>query len=191
MIQTKIVVAIERSEIVHSLEDAHQRLFKWLDDLPDAYWEEGPPGKWTVGQQIRHLLQSLSQLNKALGIPKVFLGWRFGIANRPVRSYDEVVARYKARLTANPGVVAPAARGMPVPTQDERPDMVKRLRREEKRLSRTALKWSDRDLDRYILPHPLMGKMPIRELIMWTAFHTEHHLRQLENNYGPNTKKSN
>ena len=46
-----------------------------------------------------------------------------------------------------------------------------------------AIKWKDTDLDTLILPHPLLGKMPIREIVMWTAHHTAHHTRTLIENY--------
>jgi len=42
---------------------------------------------------------------------------------------------------------------------------------------------SDKHLDTLILPHPLMEKMPIREIIMWTAYHVELHMETLTTEY--------
>ncbi|WP_231962837.1 DinB family protein [Polaribacter sp. KT25b] len=42
---------------------------------------------------------------------------------------------------------------------------------------------SEKNLDTLVLPHPLMGKMTVREIIMWTAYHTEHHTKTLQNLY--------
>ncbi len=35
--------------------------------------------------------------------------------------------------------------------------------------------WSDKNLDKVLLPHPLLGKMMVRELLHFTYFHTDHH----------------
>jgi uncharacterized damage-inducible protein DinB len=48
-------------------------------------------------------------------------------------------------------------------------------------------KWTDPQLDQYIAPHPLLGKITLRELAFFTIYHTQHHLsiineRLLENN---------
>ena len=37
-------------------------------------------------------------------------------------------------------------------------------------------KWSDAKLDKYIAPHPLLGKITLRELAYFTIYHIQHHL---------------
>ena len=37
-------------------------------------------------------------------------------------------------------------------------------------------KWDDKQLDKYLAPHPLLGKITLRELSYFTIYHTEHHL---------------
>ena len=37
-------------------------------------------------------------------------------------------------------------------------------------------KWKDAQLDQYIAPHPLLGKITVRELCYFTIYHTQHHL---------------
>jgi hypothetical protein len=37
-------------------------------------------------------------------------------------------------------------------------------------------KWADSQLDQYIVPHPLLGKITLRELCYFTIYHTYHHL---------------
>jgi hypothetical protein len=34
-------------------------------------------------------------------------------------------------------------------------------------------------LDQYLVPHPLLGKITLRELGYFTIYHTQHHLRNL------------
>jgi hypothetical protein len=61
--------------------------------------------------------------------------------------------------------------------------LLNRLQVESKKLQYKTRKMSDKNLDILILPHPLMGKMPVRELLMWTSYHVEHHTKQLIESY--------
>ena len=36
------------------------------------------------------------------------------------------------------------------------------------------------DLDKYVLPHPLLGKVTLREMLYFTIHHNEHHLELLK-----------
>jgi len=40
------------------------------------------------------------------------------------------------------------------------------------------------DLDRVMLPHPLLGKLTLREMLFFTIYHVEHHLGILRQGLG-------
>jgi hypothetical protein len=72
---------------------------------------------------------------------------------------------------------------MKVPTLNEKEYILSRLQTEQKKLQYKTKKISNKNLDTLILPHPLMGKMPIREIIMWTAHHVEHHTETVKSKF--------
>ena len=39
--------------------------------------------------------------------------------------------------------------------------------------------WRDTDLDKYFLPHPLLGKLTIREMLFFTLYHDRHHVNNV------------
>jgi len=174
---------MDKNAIADLLEEKRQALFDWLDNQDDETWESGPQGKWTTGQQILHLLQSIKPLNNALSMPKFVLLYKYGKANRPVREYDTVVKRYQERLKKSHGGTFAPSRNMKIPSIKEKQYLLNRLQVENKKLQYKTRKISDKNLDTVILPHPLMGKMIVREIIMWTAYHIEHHTKQLIENY--------
>ncbi|MFC4721824.1 DinB family protein [Geojedonia litorea] len=175
---------MEKEAIADLIDEKHQYLIEWLSSHDDEKWEQGPEGKWTTGQQTLHLLQSIKPLNDALSFPKFILRYKFGKANRPVRDYQTVVSRYQERLKNVPeGIVSPFSKGMRVPKLSDKKYLLNRLQVESKKLQYKTRKLSDVNLDTLILPHPLMGKMPVRELLMWTAYHVEHHTIQLQQHY--------
>ena len=174
---------MDKEVIANLIDEKHTNLITWLVEQPDESWELGPENKWTTGQQALHLLQSIKPLNNALSLPKFILRYKFGKANRPVRSYNAIIERYQERLKDVKGKTFKGSQNMKVPTLKEKEYILNRLQTESKKLQFKTKKISDKNLDTLILPHPLMGKMPIREIIMWTAHHVEHHTETLMNKY--------
>lgn len=174
---------MNKEDINLALEEKHQTLLNWLGDLEDDKWELGPSGKWTTGQHVLHLLQSISRLNLALSLPRFILRYKYGKANRKVRDYNSVVNRYHERLKESNGATFGPSRNMKIPKLKDKSYLLNRIQTENKKLQYKTHKWTNEELDSFILPHPLMGKMPVREMIMWTAYHVEHHTKTLIENY--------
>ncbi len=172
-----------KQETITILNQKHQILYQWLKNHPDSKWAEGPDGKWNTGEHIVHLIQSAKALNKALWLPKFFLKYKFGVNNRANRTYDEIKNKYHHKLAAYPGLIANISKNMPQIVSDNKNLYISKLKKEQTTLSIKFQKWKEKDLDIYLLPHPLLGKMTIREIVLWTAYHTEHHYKILKANY--------
>lgn len=174
---------MKKDEIIDLLENEHRKLFDWLEKQPNSNWEKGPEGKWTTGQHILHLVDAIKKLNKALSYPKFILKSKFGISNRELRPYKAVANRYQEKLAQNQEKAKTYNTGMKVPTLKNKNRLIETLVIQNKKLQLKTHKWKNHHLDTLILPHPLMGKMPVREIIMWTAHHTAHHTETLKENY--------
>ncbi|WP_138434484.1 DinB family protein [Winogradskyella algicola] len=174
---------MDKEEIANLIDAKHSELINWLEQQPNETWLQGPTGKWTQGQQALHLLQSIIPLNNALSLPKFLIRYKFGKSNRPVRDYNTIVKRYHERLKDAKGKTFKGSQNMKIPEIDEKQYILNRLQTESKKLQYKTKRISDKNLDKLVLPHPLMGKMPIREIIMWTAYHVEHHTATLKEKY--------
>jgi hypothetical protein len=98
------------------------------------------------------------------------------------RSYEEVVRRYEDKLAAGgraSGRFVPPLQ--PVHTVER---MRADLRKLVGRLGTRVGKWSERKLDNILLPHPLLGKLTVREMLYFTAYHVDHHQRIVERDKG-------
>ena len=171
---------MNRSQIEEVLREKQSDLRSFLNAHPDDLWDKGPEGKWTTGQHIIHLTIGTQALNKALTMPKFLLSYKFGKANRDVRSYDEVVPRYKEKLAvavANGGVGSRFTKDLAATPQAGKKELIADLDAAIEKLIKKLNRQSEANLDKYLIPHPLMGRMILREIIMWTAHHTEHHHR--------------
>lgn len=129
------------------------------------------------------LVNSLQLLNNALSYPRFFLKYKFGLSNRPSRSYEEVVKKYQEKLEENKDKTIAFNENLKSPLLKDRPRLLTRLQIQHKKLQYKTRKISDVNLDTLVIPHPLMGKMTVKELIMWAEYHTEHHTTILKNLY--------
>ena len=104
------------------------------------------------------------------------LRWYAGKPNRPSRSYDELIAKYKTKLQQGgkaSGKFVPAI----ISLKEGKEKMLGNFSRSMNRLIHgIEHNWNDQQLDQYIAPHPLLGKITLRELGYFTIYHTHHHL---------------
>lgn len=126
--------------------------------------------KWSVAEQLIHLNVAAQALGTALGMPKIALR-AFGSSSDGSRSYDELVAFYQEKLKNVPPTTGfePERRGKSWDEIKAKWQGMGRLY--EKNLDR----WSEKELDKRQLPHPLMGKLTLREMLYFTHYHTLHH----------------
>lgn len=174
---------MNKQNIADLLEEKHKDLFTWLDKQPEEKWKYAPKGKWTTGQHIVHLVDVIKRVNHALSFPKFILRYKFGKANREVRTYETVVQKYKDKLPKNQEKAKKFNAHIKKPNLQERKKLLTTLQIQNKKLQHKTKKWSDKNLDNLILPHPLLGKMPVRKMIMFMGYHTEHHKNILERDY--------
>jgi hypothetical protein len=51
-------------------------------------------------------------------------------------------------------------------------------------LGRALGRWSEQELDRVTLPHPLLGKLTAREVAYFTVYHGRHHVEAVRRRLG-------
>jgi hypothetical protein len=171
---------MEKEEIAQLLDESYCQFIDFVQESDTDFWLYAPDSKWTTGQHTLHLLQSIKPLNLALSLPRFLLVWKYGKANRKVRPLEQVIQRYNERLSEHTGKVFKASENMDIPAISDRDYLLGRLQVEHRKLEYKTRHISDKNLDTLVLPHPLMGKMPIREIIMWSAHHVDHHLQTLK-----------
>ena len=170
-----------QAEIVAGLNARFDTAALWFAQRPEATFCSGPDGRWTEGQHLDHLIKSTKPLNLALRLPRIALRLKFGTASRPGESMEAVVERYEGVLAGGG-----KASGRFVPPEVHAKDksgLIETFRHEGKRLVDAVGNWSESDLDKYVLPHPLLGNLTVREMMFFTYHHMGHHLETLARDY--------
>lgn len=174
---------MHKDKIADLLEEKHHILLHWLEKQDDEKWNYGPENKWTTGQQALHLLKSIKPLNDVLSMPRFLFKYTLGTTNAEIRDYETIVRSYLIQLEEFKNRPDKKSKTLKVPKLGDKRYILTRLQVESKKLQYKIRRISDKNLDTLVLPHPIMGKMPIREILMLTAYHVEHHTKQLQEMY--------
>ncbi len=138
----------------------------------DAFFAHIEPGKWSAAENVHHLLLAVRPLLLAFALPHWALRL-FGKPSRASLSYEEVVTLYQEKLRMGAKASLPY-----IPSRKNQGNKEKQMEKMltgYKRLQINLKPWPDALLDRYFLPHPILGRITLREMICFTIYHIQHH----------------
>ena len=163
-----------KDEIKQALTESFAAVKACMADLSEEALHFKSGDKWTPAENLSHLISSSYPLSSALNKSKIFFRM-FGTSKNGSRSYHELYDTYKEAIQT-PVPVA----GTPFAPKEEDVNNIEKMLNNwdiiiEKFQTRID-KWSESDLDKYRAPHPLLGKLTIRELLYFTNFHNYIHL---------------
>ena len=171
---------MNKQEIAQQLQANYADFAQVFRSLSEADYRHAPEGKWANGQHLDHILRSVGPVNMAYGLPPFLLRLLFGKANRPSRTYAGLVEKYQAKLAAGGRA---SGRFVPPPADWQRREkLLAALERQVQRLAEKTTHLTESQLDTLLLPHPLLGKLTLREMLYFTIYHAEHHRTAVERN---------
>lgn len=132
---------------------------------------------WSPAETVRHLTKTTRPVVKALKMPRLLLRLLFGKATRASMTYDEFSARYLQALAegGQAGRFAPSSQSLD-DRQTWRTAIMRDFTDVNAQLRSAIHRWPDTKLDRFQLPHPLLGKLTVREMLIFTLYHHRHHV---------------
>lgn len=169
-----------RSGLAKRFVDVEREVADFFSSLRDDEFVHRVDDAWTPAEHLHHLNISVSAVAKALSYPKLLPRILFGRARGLSRTFEAVRDTYRDLLAGGGG-----ATGAYVPTRDDpapaqvparREALLARWGRVNARLVAGAESWTDAHLDRIRLPHPLLGKLTVREMLFFTLYHNRHHV---------------
>ncbi len=170
-----------RDEILASLQRLHGESKQFLDTLTDAEFFASQGEKWSPAEQVRHLTKSVRPVAKALRLPRIMLALLFGYRHVASRPFTEVQTFYQNKLKTGvtAGKFAPSPQPAPKDLHARRAEIMNHWQATQHNLQKAIASWSETALDRYRLPHPVLGKLTLREMLFFTLYHNAHHVRQI------------
>ncbi|MFT7497720.1 MAG: hypothetical protein ACI8QP_000299 [Porticoccaceae bacterium] len=158
---------MKKQEILDDIKKITDVVISYVENLTDEEVKKSIGGKWSVNGNIEHLTKSIKPLTKAHKVPKFLLNYKFGKMNREGRSYEQVLNKYNKAMENN---LAPSPNPF-APKENDTTDrnyILNDYKIETKKLLKSLNRWDEKDMDTYILPHPAIGKLSIREMLYFT-----------------------
>ena len=169
-----------KAEIITASEKIFRQFSDTCTGIDETAMFRKPDEKWSVAENIKHLVISTKMTRLAYALPKFMVRWVAGTPNRPSRTCEELKAKYYKKLSEGGRA---SARFVPKPIEikyGKEKLMDEWERSTGKYLQSLAKNRTEADLDNYLARHPLLGRMTLRELCCFTIFHTEHHLKTIQ-----------
>jgi hypothetical protein len=167
-----------RSDLITSLQESGQRAESWFLEIParDFFTRQGED--WSASDNVDHLIKAVQPVAKALKLPKFTLRAMFGKPQKKSLSYEELCHLYRREISKGA-----QASGRFLPDQDnpaghvekKQQELVAKFSKAGAELVSALEKWDEEHLDEYLLPHPILGKLTVREMLFFTIYHNLRH----------------
>ncbi|MBE7437280.1 MAG: DinB family protein [Spirochaetales bacterium] len=169
-----------RTEIQSALLEQLARLRSFYASLPGPVFFTKPPTGWSPAGNVRHLTNATLALLVGLSLPRFLLRLLFGKSKKPSQRTATIRSEYLAHLNAG----ATAGIYTPLPLPELRPRaqerMLDRLESMSLCLLRRLNAFTEEDLDRLSLPHPILGRRTLREMLLFQFLHNDHHTNKVK-----------
>ena len=164
---------VSKLEILAALESNARSIVEFFSSLPDRVALEGDADHWSPAHHLVHLTKASVSVERALGSG--------ALPRHPTarsRAYAEVRDAAAAAVagTAKEKLLE-MGRTVAVAPGVEVADITRAFARASAGLRTAASSWTEEALDRHAIPHPLMGELTVREMLLFFVLHERHHLK--------------
>jgi hypothetical protein len=170
-----------KTELITALKDSHQRITTWFIEIPVENFFARHGEVWSPSDNVDHLIKSHKPISKALRLPKFTLKAMFGTPEKSSMSYKKLCQIYRDELAKGAqasGRYLPNQENPGKYAEEKKQELLEQFSKAGTELVSVAEKWDENELDGYLLPHPLIGKLTIREMLFFTIYHNLRHASQ-------------
>lgn len=167
-------------DLINALKDSAQRAEDWFREIPADVFFTRQGDVWSASDNVDHLIKAVKPISKALRLPRFTLHTMFGKPEKPSITYEELCQIYRDAL-AN----GAQASGRFLPDQDspkdageKKKELLEQWSKASSELVSVVEAIAEGELDQYLLPHPILGKLTVREMLFFTIYHNLRHASQ-------------
>lgn len=142
-----------------------------INSIDNIAFNNNIPSKWSIADHLEHLIMANGLLGISLRLPRIIIE-QIGGKPEILRSSEEVITIYQRKLangakssfTYNPKFLF------------KNKNITSKLWKNSYQLLLSTIEsWEETDFDKYCMPHPIIGKVTVREMLFFTTYHLYHH----------------
>lgn len=160
---------VSRDNLLTALAGAATEIGHYFGGLDAAVFLDGTEERWAPAHHLDHLIRSNGPVAGGLGVARARLQV-LPPQHRP-KNYAEVRNSYQAVLATG---ARASGRWLPQP-EGTQAALVERYRASLDALAQALEGWTDPELDAWAMPHPALGVLSVREMLLFTLMHNRHH----------------
>ena len=173
-------VPYTHATLIEGLAAAERAVGEFFGSLSADEFVRRESSAWTPAEHLEHLNTAVKAVAAGFEMPRWLLRLRFGLPRRSSRTYEQLRDDYRALLEQGAGATGRFVPGRGGAGDDDaivqRTRSLSRWYRANERLRSALERWKERDLDRVQLPHPILGRITAREMVLFTIYHNHHHI---------------
>ena len=167
---------MNKEEIIAELQTHYGSFVDYIEGLTEAELAFAAEGKWSAHQQLTHIVLCVKPLAQVYSMPEQMIEQTFGKTSRANQSYEDILREYKSKLEE--GGSAPK-QYIPDPAKEKAaPELIASLKRHISNLSDKVQLMDEGTLESLQIPHPLLKKITLKEMLYNAIYHVQHHQRQ-------------
>lgn len=166
-----------KREIINQINTQYSKFIKYLQDLDEEEFEFRHEEKWSAREQLEHIIMCIKPLVKVYGMQKKVIKENFGSTNLSNKSYQGVMDEYLEKL--NTGGKAPQQYVPGNNKKEERNELIEMLTSLIEELNFNVNTCEETELETLLVPHPLLGKITLKEMLYNAIYHVQHHQAQI------------
>jgi hypothetical protein len=162
---------MNKGEIITNLKTSHYAFWETAIRLPNPTICVN--GKWSVTQNVEHINIGLLRVSNYLTLPKSSVEANFGLSERVSTSNETIINMMKNALENGVKATAPFIPELNLEISIE--ELVGQGKNLLDAFISNLQNWSEEELETYNCPHPVLGKITVREVLYFTIYHVQHH----------------
>ena len=170
-----------KQQIIAELGDSFNSLADICTQVKHEHFNISNDGKWSAGENIQHLVNATKMTNVAFNVPKFVHVLLYGKPGRTSHSCSKVIDNYQKQLEHGAKASGPY---IPKKRDYQRELLQQRIKAQgDKLIAAINNKWTEEQLDKYVIKHPILGLLTLRELAYFTIYHNGHHIDTIKRYY--------
>jgi DinB superfamily len=164
---------MDKKQIINQLKENHNIFLKYLNGLNTKEYNFKINQKWNAEQHLGHIILSVKAINRVFLMEKTAIENTFGTAEISSRTYEVITAIYKEKTGL--GALSPEQFIPKSENRVSRAEAETALVNSVENLGKNILNFTETELDKLCIPHPLLGKITLREMLYNAIYHVQHH----------------
>lgn len=172
--------AYSKEELLQSIQKISTAHVDFYSKIPvNIFFSQPIDGGWSPKKNLEHLSKSLNAVTLGLISPKFTL-LIFGINSDTSKKMNSIIDTYLGKLStgSQAGIFTPIEIFQSSDLESKK-NVIARFEKSLTKFSNSISKWDDSDLDKYRLPHPILGNISAREMILFSIYHLFHHTEKV------------